>query len=121
MKKIILILVLMILALPVLALDINKNQICNIWIAVTERDSASFTISSGEFEVQDRDGTVLQSAASATVNNTTHYIYGLVDTTASVFTDDLYCQVKFTFAIGTETYIYYVPLHIFSYIIGSGE
>ena len=121
MKKLLLIIMLFALSSPVMALDINKGQLVNVWLAITERDSAAFTIGTGAFEVQTRDGTVIQSSAGATVNNTTHYIYGLIDTTAAAFVDDLYCQVKFTFAVSTETYVYYVPIHIFTYILGSGE
>ena len=120
MKKLLLLLVLSsFLGIPAYGLDINQGEIVNIWIAVTERDSAAFTIDSATYSVEDRSGTVLQDSAAATVNQTTHYVYGLVDTTS--YSDDLFAQVKFIFVIGSETYIYYVPIHIFDYILGSGE
>ena len=116
MKIIGIILVAFFLVSPVFALDLQKGEIVNIWIAIEERDDASFSIQSSTFEVLNRDGDILQSSGVATVNDTTHYIYGKVDTTATAFTNGLAAQVKFIYYIEGQTYIYFVPINIHQYI-----
>jgi len=90
----------------------DKGEIKNVWIEVAERDSASFTIASATFEVFDEDGVSVQASDTASTDGAK--IYGLVDTTATVgegeeetdvFTAGESYEVKFTFVIGSETYI----------------
>lgn len=103
--------VLAILATFVFALDLDKNEKVNIWLEIGDRDGSTFTISSATMSVLANTGSlVMQSAASATISSTK--IYGLVDTTAAAFTQGTDCRAKFTFVISDETYIEYVPLHI---------
>jgi len=81
----------------------SKGEKKNIWIEVYERNGLDFTISSATFEVLDKDGNTVQASASATVEG--HKIYGLVDTTAAGFVAGEGYSAKFTFVIGSETYI----------------
>ena len=116
MKKLIIIIMgFFLIALPALAIDLYQGEVINIWIEVGERADATFTIQSASFEVMDRDGTVLQANATATIDSVDMYVYGLVDTSAAAFTSGLSAQVKFTFIIDTETYIYFVPIKIYEY------
>jgi len=88
----------------------DKGEKKNVWIEVSERNNESFTITSATFEVFDKDGTSVQDSASATIS--THKIYGLVDTTTSDFTAGESYEVKFTYVIGSETYIDTVPIKL---------
>jgi len=83
----------------------DKGEKKHVWIEVSERDAESFSITEEGtvFEVFDEDGTSVQAEAAATVDGAK--IYGLVDTTTSGFTAGESYEVKFTFIIGSETYI----------------
>ena len=81
----------------------DKSEKKNVWIQVEERDDNSFTIASATFQVFDVDGVSVQSSATATISS--DKIYGLVDTSTSGFVAGGYYEVKFTFVIGSETYI----------------
>ena len=88
----------------------DKGEKKNVWIEVSERDAAAFTIASATFEVFDETGTSVQASAVATPDN--HKIYGLVDTTTVKFVAGDSYEVKFTFIIGTETYIDMVAIKL---------
>jgi hypothetical protein len=81
----------------------DKGEKKNVWIEISERDDASFTISSATFEVLDTDGNSVQASGDATISSTR--IYGLVDTSTDDFSDGESYEVKFTYVIGSETYI----------------
>lgn len=92
--------------------DLGEKK--NVWIEVSERDNAAFTITEEGtvFEVFDEDGVSVQASATATVEGAK--VYGLVDTTATVgegeeetdvFVAGKSYEVKFTFIINDETYI----------------
>jgi len=91
-------------------IKVDKNEKVNIWVQVEERDDASFTISSATFEVLDSDDSSVQSSADATVSS--DKIYGLVDTSAEDFVTGSSYRVKFTYIIGSETYIDYVHIKL---------
>ena len=116
MKYIIPLILFLVLITPALGVDLQKGEKVNIWIEIEERSDASFTIGTSVFEVMDRDGAELQASGSATVDNTNHYVYGIVDTSASGFTNGLVAQVKFTYIIGAETFIFFVPIQVFLYM-----
>lgn len=81
----------------------DKGEIKHVWIEVSERDDAAFTISSATFEVFDDAGTSVQTSTAASIDGAK--IYGLVDTSTVKFTAGESYEVKFTFVIGSETYI----------------
>ncbi len=92
----------------------DLGEIKNVWIEVSDRDIAAFTITEAGtvFEVFDEDGASVQAEAAATIDEAK--IYGLVDTTATVgvgedetdvFVAGKSYEVKFTFIINLETYI----------------
>ena len=114
MKKKLLILLALLIALPAFAVDLEMGEKVNIWIEVSERDNASFTIQTANFSVMTSSGGVIQAETTATIDGAK--VYGLVDTSVSAFTDGLYAQVKFTYVIGDEVFIFYVPILMFQYI-----
>lgn len=81
----------------------DKGEKKNIWIEVSERDGATVTIDSATFEVFDDAGASVQASDIADIDGAK--IYGLVDTTTDKFTAGESYEVKFTFIIGSETYI----------------
>jgi len=83
----------------------DKGEKKHVWIEISERDDATVTITEAGtvFEVFDDAGTSVQTSAAATVDSAK--IYGLVDTSTSSFTAGESYEVKFTYIIGTETYI----------------
>lgn len=107
------------LPLPVRAETVNLGEILNCWIRVDVRPTgASFSIQTANYSVIDESGFCLQSEATASVDNTSHYVYGLVNTTFSAFTADQTCYVKYRYYIGSETRIYYKRLEIKALSIG---
>lgn len=86
----------------------KKNEIKDVWIKVTERDGGTVTVSSQDFEAFDKDDTSVQASDTASIsgNGTAEVkIYGLVDTTADSFVAGSSYYVRFTYVIGSETYI----------------
>jgi hypothetical protein len=93
----------------------EKGEIKNVWIQVEERDQATVTISSQTFDVVDGDDAEKQASGNASVqNNGTSLvqIFGLVDTSVAAFVDGTAYKVRFTYAIGAETYKAHVPIRI---------
>lgn len=88
----------------------HKNEKKNIWIEVSERDGGSFTINSATFEVLNDSDVIVQASSSATIDGAK--VYGLVDTTASGFTQGNSYKVKFSYIIGSETYINIVSIKL---------
>ena len=81
----------------------DKGEKKNVWIEVAERDAAAFTIASATFEVFDDAGVSVQTSTGASISGAK--IYGLVDTSVAAFVAGESYEVKFTFIIGSETYI----------------
>lgn len=115
MKKLLkLLFLLVLLAQPCLAIDLEIGEQVNIWIKVEERDGSSFTIQTASFSVLTSNGGVIQAESAASIDD--DKVYGLVDASTAAFTPGLFAQVKFVYEIGDETYISHVPLQIFQYI-----
>lgn len=86
----------------------DKDEIKPSWMQVTERDGGTVTIATANFEVFDSSGTSVQASGTATPhdNGTTLVkLSGLVDTTVAAFVAGSSYEVKFTYTIGSETYI----------------
>jgi len=81
----------------------DKGEIKHVWIEVSERDDAAVTIDSATFQVFDEDGVSVQASDTASTDGAK--IYGLVDTSVAGFVAGESYEVKFTFIIGSETYI----------------
>ena len=89
-------------------IELEKTEIKDVWIEVTERDGGTVTVSTYTFEVFDKDATSVQASATASIsgNGTVEVkIYGLVDTTDDGFVVKSSYYVRFTYIIGSETYI----------------
>ena len=92
-------------------ISFDKNEIKNVWIRIEDRDDAAFTITNDAvFQVYDEDGTSVQAQGSATVSS--DKIYGLVNTTTTGFIAGGSYEVKFTYHIGSETYIDFVHIKL---------
>jgi len=86
----------------------EKNEIKPVWITVYERDGATVTVATADFEVFDTAGASKQASASATITDNgtaTPDISGVVDTSVAAFTAGSTYKVQFTVVIGTNTYI----------------
>lgn len=84
-------------------------------ILVTEDDGGTVTITSPLFQVFDDSDVSIQAEAAASLRNNgtaAVEVYGLVDTTASGFTDGEWVKVKFTFTISDVVLIYYEPVYL---------
>lgn len=93
----------------------DLGEIADTWILVEERDGGNLTCTVASFEVFDSDDVSVQASANATIAGSGTdevLISGEVDTTAQtgtplvdVFEEGSAYYVKFTYEIGTETYI----------------
>ncbi len=89
-------------------ISFDKNEVKPVEIIVEERDGSSITISSATFEVFDTSGNSVQASSNASITNNSSAavtLSGTVDTSTSDFTDGESYEVKFTYTIGSYTYI----------------
>jgi hypothetical protein len=91
---------------------VNLGEVLNLWIQIGERGNAAFTIQTANYAVLNTSGYTIQTEATATIDNTNHYVYGLVNTGTSQFTADLTALVRYRYYIGSETRIYYKLIEI---------
>lgn len=92
------------------------GEIKNVWVQIEERDAGEITVDSQTFDVVDDGDSIVQALGNASVaNNGTSLVqvYGLVTATAAGgFADNTTYKVRFTIAIGAETYKAYMPMRV---------
>lgn len=93
---------------------ISKSGKENVWVYAEDlHTGGTVTLTSATFQVFDEDGTSVQASAAATLSDNgtaTPDVYGLVDCTASGFSDGSYYDVLFLITITTEIYDYTVHI-----------
>lgn len=89
--------------MSVIQFDLGETRY--VEILVSSRDGSSFDISSAQYEVLKKDGTVEQEKTDAVIEE--HVVSGLV----TPLTKSRYI-VKFYFVIGAETYIHAIKIDV---------